>query len=156
MSAFFVDLDLAKYGKTTKKKSGNSWNCMQFKGCEVLNIGTTQYSCGERMSIEICAPKFKKRYYLFVWEEDPGFAAIKKSGLKKGDRISVYTELGYYRSDKNDFQASFQIVPNMHFHGTESPDFFKFMYVEREDVQKEEKKESPFLSKEDLLKKMMG
>lgn len=158
----FVKFDLAEYKKIRKKENEKEpWNCMQFIGCEVMNLSTTRYNCGERMSLEICAPRLKRRFFLFAWKDNPVFDAIMRSGLKKGDRISVYTEMGYYKSSDKDrsgsYQEAYQIVPNMNFQGDkETPHYFKLMYIEREDEPKEKQENSPYISKDELLRKMMG
>jgi hypothetical protein len=46
-----------------------------------------EYKAGRRMTIEIEAPKLRKKYYLYAWSDAGACEAIEKSGLKVGDNI---------------------------------------------------------------------
>ena len=88
MKIKYVEYELPK-----EKKGQDLWNMMTFYNCKVLNIKTVEYKAGKRMSIEIEAPKLRKKYYLFAWSDDGIEEAIEKSKLKVGDYISCHTEL---------------------------------------------------------------
>lgn len=157
MSESFVEFTMPE-----KRDEKEPWNCMKFIGCKVMKISTSSYSSGERLSLEICAPKLKKKFFLFAWSDSPVYSAIMNSNLQTGDEISVYTEMAYYKKNDKDgntiYQEAYQIVPNWDFQGeTENPGFFKLMYIKREEAaQHPEKNSSPYMSKEELLQKMIG
>lgn len=136
----------------------NSWNSVTFRGCKILNMKLQNYKAGQRMSIEICAPRLLKKFYLFTWNDSPVFNAIQKANLKKGDIISCCTVMNYYKSTNDDgmevYQEAFQIVPNWDFVGDrESENYFRLMYIER--AANERKSVSKYLTTSELLKKML-
>ncbi len=138
-------------------KESLPWNQMSFYDCKVLNIQTIEYKAGKRMSIEIEAPKLRKKYYLYAWSDDGVLDAIEKSSLKIGDLISCHTELSYYQNKDGRHCEAYKIVADASYDGKvpENERYFKFMIIKREDAPKNKKKDS-YLSKNDILMKMLG
>lgn len=137
------------------------WNCVQFTECKVLDISSVEYKSGKRLSMEICAPKLHKKFYLFVWDDTLIYDAVMQSGLRQGDFISCYTQMNYYKTLNKEgvevYQEAFQIVENVNFKDTdkETPNFFKLMRIVREDPKEVTENNGKYLSKEELLKKML-
>ena len=134
------------------------WNTMTFYECKVLNISTTEYEAGRRMTIEIEAPKLRKKYYLFAWSDTGTCDAIEKSGLKVGDYISCHTELSYYKNKDGRHCEAYKIISNAAYDERipENERFFKFMVIKREIKTNVQFQKSTFMSKNDILKKMLG
>lgn len=132
------------------------WNIMTFYDCQVTNITLQEYDAGKRMSIEITAPRLRKKYFLFAWEDNGICDAIMKSHLKVGDYISCHTELSYYVNKEGRHCEAYRIIANDAFdkNAKENPRNFKLMRIRRE--KNEKSKSSPFLSKNELIKKMIG
>ncbi len=145
------------YTMTEKKGEFVPWNRMTFYDCEVKNIKADKYSSGKRMCIEIEAPRIKRKYFLYAWSDDGIEEAIEKSGLKKGDLISCYTELTYYKKDDGRHYEAFKIVANDAYDSKvpENERYFKFMVIKR-DVKEKKQTSGSCLSKEDILMKMLG
>ncbi len=133
------------------------WNQMTFYECKVLSLNVQEYKAGKRMSIEIEAPKLRKKYYLFAWSDAGILQAIEKSGLKAGDYISCHTELSYYQNSEGRHCEAYKIVADNAYQDNipESERYFKFMVIKREVASQPENK-SPYMSKNDLLRKMLG
>lgn len=134
------------------------WNMMNFYECKVLNLEVVQYEkAGKRMSIEIEAPKFRKKFFLFAWEDQGVFEAIEKSGLKIGDYISCHAELSYYQNKEGRYCDCYKIIPDQAFDKRvkENPRYFKLMRIKRE-FKKETTTHSGHLSKDALLKLIIG
>ena len=151
-----MKIKYVNYEGPSESKDNTVWNRMTFYSCKVLSINTVEYKAGKRMSIEIEAPKFKKKFYLFAWSDNGVCEAIEKSGLKVGDYISCHTELSYYKNSDGRHCEAYKIVPDTDFNSEipENERHFKLMVIKRE-VQSVQKK-SQYLSKNDLLKKMIG
>lgn len=139
------------------KREFMPWNKMTFYDCKVMNIKTQQYKAGKRMTIEIEAPKFRKKYYLFAWADDGIEDAIEKSGLKVGDYISCHTELSYYQNKDGRHCEAYKIVANEAYDEKvpENERYFKFMVIKRESEVKKQNAGS-HLTKNDILMKMLG
>ena len=140
----------------SERREHISWNTMFFRGCKIMDISIQGFDAGKRLSITIAAPKLHKRFYLYAWSDSPVFEAIANSGLQKGDIISCYTELSYYKG-KEGYTEAYQIVPNYAFASDdkESSAFFKLMHIRRESKAEADNK-AAFLTADDLLKKMLG
>ncbi len=150
---------LEKYVKYEYKKESLEplyWNRMTFYECKVLSIQVQDYEAGKRMSIEIEAPKLKKKYYLFAWSDNGICQAILDSKLKEGDYISCHAELSYYKNKEGRSCSSFRIVADDSFieNQTETPRYFKLMRIKR--VIEEKEKATGYISKNELIKKMLG
>ena len=139
------------------KKEYTPWNRMTFYDCRVVNIQTSGYKAGKRMSIEIEAPKLRKKYYLYAWSDEGIYAAIEKSGLKEGDLISCHTELSYYQNKDGRHCEAFKVVANDAYDSKipENELYFKFMIIKRESNTSSQAKKSSYLSKNDILQKMI-
>ena len=133
------------------------WNRMTFYDCKVVNIKTQQYKAGKRMTIEIEAPKLKKKYYLFAWTDDGIEDAIENSSLRVGDYISCCTELSYYQNKDGRHCEAYKIVANEAYDDKipENERFFKFMVIKR-DCEAKSKSTGSCLSKNEILMKMLG
>ena len=143
------------------KKNPMTWNKVTFYNMKVISLLEKEYKAGKRLSIEISAPNFLKKYYLFCWNDSPAYEAIKKFGLRKDDIISCHTVLNYYKvqssrtqEENENYQEAYQIVPNWDFNSAaETEENFHFMYVKREEQKNMNK--SSYLSTNDLLKKIL-
>ena len=140
----------------TESNRNTGWNMMTFYDMKVINVTINQYEkAGKRMSIELEAPKLRKKYYLYAWEENGLFDAIQKSGLRIGDNISCHAELSYYKDKDGRYCEAYRIVADADFYGSkETPRNFKLMRIRRDVVK--QVSEGNHLSKEDLLKMMLG
>lgn len=146
-----------RYEFPSEKKEFSPWNQMTFFDCKVNSIEVKEYQAGKKVCIEIEAPKLRKKYYLFAWS-DMGIAdTILQSGLRAGDYISCYTELSYYQNKDGRHCEAYRIVPNYaYIEGIpEQKIYFKLMRIRREEVKKQDTT-SKYLSKNDILKKMLG
>lgn len=142
-----------------KKNKYQPWNMMNFYDCKVINISVVEYEkAGKRMSIEIEAPKLKKKYYLFAWSDMGVCEAIENSHLKVGDYISVHAELSYYQNKEGRHCEAYKIIPDCFFEEQikENPRYFKLMRIRREVRKPENQVSKGYLSKNDLLKMMLG
>lgn len=145
-----------KYEFPSEKKEFLPWNRMTFFDCKVINIQIQEYNAGKRMSIEIEAPKLRKKYYLFAWSDNGVCDAILNSNLQVGDYISCHAELSYYQNKDGRHCEAYRILADDAYDPRipENPRYFKLMRIRREDTKKQN--ESKYLSKNDLLKKMLG
>jgi hypothetical protein len=139
-----------------KEGDNNYWNMMTFYEMKVINIGINQYEkAGKRLSLELEAPKLRKKFYLYSWESDCVFPAIQNAIIKVGDIISVHTEQSYYQDKSGKYCDAYRIVADSDFCGEkETPRNFKLMRIKREILEQKEK--SSHLSKEEMLKMMLG
>ena len=153
MKIKYVDYELPSGSKEV-----THWNTMTFYGCKVLNINTVEYKAGRRMTIEIEAPKLRKKYYLYAWSDAGACEAIEKSGLKVGDYISCHTELSYYQNKDGRHCEAYKIIGNAAYDSRipEHEHFFKFMVIKRDAVYDNRPKKSNCMSMNDILMKMMG
>lgn len=153
MKIKYVDYELP-----SGSKEFAPWNTMTFFGCKVLNINTVEYKAGRRMTIEIEAPKLKKKYYLYAWSDAGACEAIEKSGLKVGDYISCHTELSYYQNKDGRHCEAYKIIGNAAYDSRipENEHFFKFMVIKRETKANAPVRKASYMSTNDILKKMLG
>ncbi len=157
-----VTKDKEKYVSYEYQKSEKAyepWNMMNFYECKVLNIEIREYEkAGKRMSIEIEAPKLRKKYFLFAWSEQGVCDAIEKSGLRAGDYISCHAELSYYQNKDGRHCEAYKIIPDFAYDERikENPRYFKLMRIKRVVKTVKESTQSNHLSKDDLLKMMIG
>ena len=68
------------YKLPSSSKEFAPWNTMTFYGCKVLNITTVEYKAGRRMTIEIEAPKLRKKTISM-----PGLMPVLAKLLKSQD-----------------------------------------------------------------------
>lgn len=131
------------------------WNMMTFYDCKVVNMSMSEYSAGKRLNIEVEAPRFRKKFYLYAWSDNGVLDAILKDNLKIGDYISCHCELQYYKNKDGRHLEAYRIIPDESLLGieAESDRVFKLMRI-REDNSDENS--SKFLSKNDILSMMLG
>lgn len=150
-----------KYEIPSSEKKIWPWNMMTFYDCKVLSIDTVKYEkAGKRMSIEIEAPKLRKKYYLYAWSDEGICEAIEKSGLKVGDYISCHAELSYYQNKEGRHCEAYKIMADSAFLTDEklkeTPRFFKLMRIRRDTKKEPERTPSGHLTKNQMLKMMLG
>lgn len=153
-----MKIKYVEYEPVTGNKELEPWNTMTFYECKVLNINTVEYKAGKRMSIEIEAPKLRKKYYLYAWSDAGACEAIEKSGLKVGDYISCHTELSYYHNKDGRHCEAYKIIGNSAYDSKipENERYFKFMVIKREAGTNVQPKKSSYMSKNDILHLMLG
>ncbi|MCR5402912.1 MAG: hypothetical protein K6E91_03725 [Butyrivibrio sp.] len=153
-----MKIKYVNYEFPTADKENMSWNIMTFYGCRVISMNTVEYKAGRRMSIEIEAPKFRKKYYLYAWSDAGVLNAIEKAGLQVGDYISCHTELSYYKNSEGRHCEAYKIVANDAYDSKvpENERFFKFMIIKRDSVSNNRNQKKTYMSKNELLRKMIG
>ena len=141
----------------SKRPSG--WNLMAFYGCKVLSLEATEFKAGKRISLEIEAPKLKKKYYLYGFNDEGLVDAIMSSGLKVGDVISCYAELSYYKNNNGRYCEAYKIAPNCAYNKDipENETYFQFLRIVREDTcaNAANNTNNGHLTKEQLISKLL-
>ncbi len=133
------------------------WNQVCFLGCKVLSIQEKQFKAGKRISIEIEAPKFKKKFYLFGFNDGGLVDTIINSGIRQGDIISCYAELSYYQNSDGRHCEAYKLMANQAYESNmpETDKFFQFMRICREDTPVSQQTGNG-LSKDQIVAKMLG
>lgn len=143
----------------TYKGERKPWNLMQFNSVTVLSTRVDQFEkAGKRMTVEVEAPKLRKKFFLYAWEDNGVLEAVESASLKEGDIISVNTELSYYKNKEKHCEA-FQIVGNPGFSegATANEWYFPLLcVVKRKADAPAPTDDNGYLSKNDLLKMMLG
>ena len=75
-----------------------------------------------------------------------------------GDYISCHTELSYYQNKDGRHCEAYKIIGNAAYDSRipENEHFFKFMVIKREVKTNVQVQKATYMSKNDLLKKMLG
>lgn len=132
------------------------WNKMTFYGCKVLSIIKSNFEAGTRLSIEIEAPKLKKKYYLYAWDDNKVATSIINSNLEEGDVISCHAELSYYKNRDGRYCENYRIIADDSFNNNMQQTERNFQLMRIEKAPKKPQKSNEFISNQDLLKMITG
>lgn len=131
------------------------WNTMAFFECQVIRITDDRYEIGSRFGIEIEAPRFKRKYYLYAWSDSPVYEALKSSSISVGDYVSCSTELSYFKKGDRMCEA-YKIIPNYAYDDRipENEHYFSLMRIRRGNIT--ENRSNPFLTKNEIIRHLIG
>ncbi len=125
-------------------------NLMTFFKHKVVEIKEVEYERGKRLTLTIENPKYRKKYYLYTWEDKEAYKEVLQADLKPGDVISVHAVLSDYQDSKGVYRMAWEIAKA-------NPDFGYFGTVSKEAAPVEDapKKSSIEISRDALLAKLL-
>lgn len=131
------------------------WNTMAFYECQVIRITDDRYEIGSRFGIEIEAPRFKRKYYLYAWSDSPVYDILKNSPISVGDYISCHTELSYFKKGDRMCEA-YKIIPNYTYDDRipENEHYFSLMRIRKGSLA--ENRPNQFLTKNEIIRHLIG